>query len=228
MVSTKSARGPPAGDAHPPGSAHSLTETTSLHPSPSLSHPITRTPLTPPNPPTYPAKVTRARTPRTELTLDSTTRTLLRSQADVWAERNLPTAGIAHRPPALSAYVGNLVREQARQFRDPRAYSRKQSERRLKYARAVAPWSPVEHRYDGPPKVPRASLCLRRSLLTEFPKEGDAATRHRALDALGMEVVSAVEAGEILDALTVSASEVNRLQWFKPADALRYCGGSAG
>ena len=156
---------------------------------------------------------------------------MLRELADRWAERNLPTAKIAHRPPALSAYVGNLVREQGRLLRNPRAYSRDQKERRAKYARAVAPWTPYAHRYDDGRRgernfnVARASLCLRRSLLIEFPKEGDAATRHRALDALGMQVVAAVENDEVLDALTVSASEVQSLLWFKPADAVRHCEG---
>jgi hypothetical protein len=121
------------------------------------------------------------------------------------------------------------VREQGRLLRNPRAYSRDQRLKRLRYAKAVAPWSPDPHRYDDNRRrsrnihLERANLCLRKSLLIEFPKEGDTATRHRALDALGMEVVAAVEGGEILDALTVSASEVHTLMWFKPADAVRFC-----
>lgn len=89
----------------------------------------------------------------------------------------------------------------------------------------MAPWSPTPHRYDGPPKVRRSELCLRRSLLTEFPKEGDNPIRRRALQALSLGVVAAVEGRELLDPLTVSSSEIGRLQWLKPGDADRYVQG---
>ena len=71
----------------------------------------------------------------------------------------------------------------------------------------------------------RSELCLRRSLRTEFPKEGDSILRHRSLQASALGIVAAVEAGEILDPLTVSVSEVGRLSWYKAADATRFCEG---
>jgi hypothetical protein len=174
------------------------------------------TPLTPPNShPPPPREV--------KLFLSPVEFTLLVSQAETWAQRHLPTSGIAHRPPLKSGYVGWLVRERQKLSDAPRADSRKQRETAVRYARSVAPWDSIEHKYDGPPKVPRSRLSLRRALLTEFPKEGDSALRRRAIHAAYLDVVTPVESREILDPMTISVSEVGKLAWFKPADAVRFC-----
>ena len=127
----------------------------------------------------------------------------------------------------LSGYIGWLVRERERLSAPPRAVSGRPSKRMVRFARAVAPWSPRPHRYDGPPKVPRSELCLRRSLLGEFPKEGDDACRKKALQALQLGVVSGVWERELLEPTTISIFEVGRLQFLKPADAIRFCEAAA-
>lgn len=219
----KSARGESGTVAHSPGRGQPLTVAPSPNPTDTRPGPLPRTrltdtnyTLTDTNPPTRTVR-------KTALFLDSRVRDLLLEQAEGWAERHLPTSGIRHRPPVLSAYVEWLVRERERLREPPRADSGKAGETKRRYARSVAPWSPRAHRYDGPPKVARPELCLRRSLLTEFPKSGDAELRKRSLQAAGWGLISAVEAGEILDPLTLSSSEVGKLAWFKPADAERAC-----
>lgn len=143
-------------------------------------------------------------------------------QARRWAERNLSTSEIRHRPPLLTAYVGWLVEERERLRQGPRAYSGRMAERRVRYARAVAPWSGNPHRYNGPPGIPRTELCLRRALLTEYPKNGDEETRRRSLDAARLGVVTAVEERVPLDPLSLSVADVHKVAWFKPADAERH------
>ena len=224
----KSARGASGTVRQAPGVPPSPSETDSTDPNPTHSPPIPRTrlttgnhPLTTGNPPTTQIRAQ-------QLYLPETIRTLLRSQAEAWAERHLPTSGIAHRPPILSAYVEWLVRQREKLREPPRADSGRAGETRKRYARSVAPWSPRAHRYDGPPKVARPELCLRRSLLFEFPKSGDADLRKRALQAAGWGIVSAVDDRELLDPLTLTSSEVGKLSWFKPADAVRACDPEAG
>ena len=190
------------------------------------SHPLPRTRLTPTNSPLTPTNPVLPRT-ETRLFLDSRTKSLLLAQAKRWADRNLPTSEIRHRPPLLTAYVGFLVRERERLISAPRAVSEREARRRVRFARAVAPWSPRPHLYDGPPKVPRAELCLHRSLVAEFPKDGDDACRKKALQALQLGVVTGVHESELLEPSTISISEVGRLQFLKPADAIRFCEAAA-
>lgn len=156
--------------------------------------------------------------------MDAATLARLRSQSERWAETYLPTSGIHHRPPILSAYVAFLLREHDPSSRRPRAYfSPTEQERRRKYARAVAPWDSTEHHYNGPPKVPDARLSLRRALLKQYPKEGDVSTRRRALETLRYGFVVAVEEGQILHPETISHSEVGRLALYLPKHAERLC-----
>lgn len=228
-LSAKSARGPPGGVSGTLSSTTSPSETGSTDPPQPLPHPLPRTRLTPLNPPPYTPKPhppslarTRVRALGADLWLDPRVAEQFKQQAKVWAERHLFTSGISHRPPVLSAYLAWLVRERSTRVRAPRAVSGREAETRVRLARAVAPWSPVPHRYDGPPKVRRSELCLHRSLLTVFPKEGDSTVRRRALQALNAGILAAVEGRDLLDPLTVSATEVHRLQWLKPADAERF------
>lgn len=221
-MSERSARGSPDGLSNSSNTDTLSSGTVQPDPTSPNHGPLPRTRLTLPN---YPLTLPNhpPRTRKIEVRLTERERELLEKQAERWAERHVPTSGIRHRPPKLAGYIGWLITERERFRATPRAANGRRLETKHRYARAVAPWSPTEHRYDGPPKVPRANLCLRRALLTEWPKEGDDATRRRALDAAQLGVVSAVQAREILDPLSLSVAEVGRVVWFKPADAERFC-----
>lgn len=209
---------------HAPDRTRLTSETTSPDPPPPPSPPLPRTRLTSPNYPLTSPNSPRLRTREPRFRLTESEYRLLVQQAKRWGERNVPTSGIRHRPPVIGAYIGWLLEERDRLSRGPRAVSGRLGERKVRYARAVAPWSPKEHRYEGPPKVPRAELCLRRAILTEFPKNGDSETRRRALEAARLGIVAAVEERELLDALSLSARDVGLVHWLKPADAQRLCG----
>ncbi|MGI0151664.1 MAG: hypothetical protein ACREC5_07000 [Thermoplasmata archaeon] len=59
--------------------------------------------------------------------------------------------------------------------------------------------------------------------MAEFPKDGDDACRKKALQSLQLGVVSAVYDDEMLEPSTMSISEVGRVPFLKPADAIRFC-----
>jgi len=219
----KTARGVLEGLLPPPDSVIAPSETTLPGPDPTLLQPLPRTRLTSPNSALTSPNPPRLRTREPRFRLTEKEYRLLVEQAQKWAERHLPTSGVRHRPPVIGGYVGWLVRERDRLSNGPRAVSERESVRRVRFARAIASWSPRPHRYDGPPKVPRPELCLHRSLVAEFPKDGDDACRKKALQALQFGVVSAVEEGDVLEPASISVSEVGRLQYLKPADAIRYC-----
>jgi hypothetical protein len=219
----KTARGVPEGLLTPPRPEIAPSGTTLPGPDPTLLPPLPRTRVNHPNPTPFPPKPQSRERRKASLALTESEWQLLRSQAEKWAGRQILTSTKGGRPAYLSAYVGWLVRERQRLSAIPRAVSTRESGRRVRFARAIAPWSPRPHRYDGPPKVPRPELCLRRSLVAEFPKDGDDACRKKALQALQFGVVSAVEAGDVLEPTSISVSEVGRLQYLKPADAIRFC-----
>ncbi len=207
------------------------SETAFPGPDPDPLQPLPRTRLTPLNSPLTPPNSPPPKT-ETKLFLDHRTKSILRAQAKTWANRNLPTSKIRHRPPLLTAYVEFLVRERERLSPAPRAVSEGESKRRVRFARAVAPWSPTPHMYDRPkppPRLPldRPSAPLRYALLTEFPKNGDAACRKKALEALQFKIISAVWDNEVLEPSTISICEVERLRFLKPADAVRFCEAAA-
>jgi hypothetical protein len=225
MSAPKSARGGSPGESNTQTEGRSLSETPYPGRSTRVPLPLSRTRLTLPNylltlPNSDPTPLHKQ-----SFSLPDPEYRLFVAQAQRWAERHVSTSGVRHRPAVLGGYVGWLVRERERLGGTPRADSDKRSEKTRKYVRAVAPWSPTPHRYEGPPRVPRAALCLRRAILSEFPKNGDSEIRRRSLEALSLGAVAAVEGGEVLDPLTVSSSEVGRLSWFKPADAERFCQG---
>jgi hypothetical protein len=222
-VVPKTARGVPGGLLTPPKPDIAPSGATLPGPDPTLLPPLPRTRVNHPNPTPFPPKPRSRERRKASLALTESEWHLLRTQAERWAGRQILTSTKGGRPAYLSAYVGWLVRERERLSALPRAVSGRESGRRVRFARAIAPWSPRPHRYDGPPKVPRSELCLHRSLVAEFPKDGDDACRKKALQALQFGVVSAVEAGDLLEPTSISVSEVGRLQYLKPADAIRFC-----
>lgn len=197
----------------------SPSETPSPEPSPTLLQPLPRTRLTSPNYLLTSPNSHRLRTKEPRFRLTEAEYRLLQEQAREWANKHLPTAGVSHRPPAIGAYVGWLLRERQALLGRPRAVFGRRLERKVRYVRAVARWDRGPHGYNGPAKAGPSRLCLRRSLLAQFPKEGDSLLRHRGLEAAGLRVVAASEGGEVLDPLCLSVADVSKLDWWTLAAA---------